>query len=1040
MPEASASAQKAHLSGNANGFEERSGPDVKTSGTDVKNGTAETTSGTTLKSRKRTKTGCLTCRKRRIKCGEERPTCKNCVKSKRDCEGYIPRVIFKDPLGAFHRSQPGLAVRAPQDPSQNVYGPAQPTPSETPIAPRLPMYTEHPAFGQPVPGDYYSAAGYPYNPEPYPASNQALGQHNIPHSVFSNGGIQHALDSGSLAKPQILPVTQPYLERREAGDNSNSTEAGYNNATNTWPHVSEPSTNQSAELPPMFARNPTMQLPAQIPQAHPWTQPFRVQYPGEGYATSPYITQAQPISAGGGAHAAHDINGRRSDAPNQFYSLSSQNSWVEPEDDYFDVDSDDDDNDYDMKPVFGGPASYNLGPLLAMSANHSSVGIRSMTNFLNDSNVLASYHPMWTASPLMDSQTARIFCHFITATAPTLTVCERRPSNPAVIFTGAAVPKSQRALWSYTLPMLALNHQGLLHAMLALGSLHISKLQHSSPTPSLKHYHYALRRIAKALGNPKKRKDVATLAATLLLGFYEVTTAEHNKWNSHLSGARELVMDIDFAGTAKKIESHRCQQEAIEANSVYQMYNAKSNGYHQLYVRRPSEDFPAREDRQLNENLISTLMGWSLKYNQYGQIIDGDNDPPPLDTPLTAQDIDRFEIQSDLFWWYAKQDVYQSIVSGNRLLLSYDRWSLCPPRAPVGRLDAVYGSLDHLLLLMGRLADFAGKDLPRKLRAHREAQKRASSQSNGGGIPNAQPSPSQGPSTMPNGMQARPMYGMMPDPGPVRVPTGFDQAKHDSIYTAPVPSEDQTLDIATHEAEVEWAAISRAFDVYLDSLGPAYAPLEAEHMTPTATPFGPALYYRSYAISCVLTMYYMGRIVCERVKPNMPPAAMAAAGVAARSTAVYANTIGRIVAGIQPVDSNVSINPHHGAALMDCCMSLFHAGIQYQHPGQRGWTITKLHDIARLTGWQTATLIASGCERAWLKAAEMGRGPPYTAVMDQSAKDDRLAGRGRHPKDLEKPAKDNNDRRFITVNAGTRVYWAMGILGVEEDMKGMKLD
>ncbi|KAL8700659.1 MAG: hypothetical protein Q9224_000862 [Gallowayella concinna] len=52
------------------------------------------------KARKRTKTGCLTCRRRRIKCGEERPTCNNCVKSKRNCEGYTPRVIFKDPIGA----------------------------------------------------------------------------------------------------------------------------------------------------------------------------------------------------------------------------------------------------------------------------------------------------------------------------------------------------------------------------------------------------------------------------------------------------------------------------------------------------------------------------------------------------------------------------------------------------------------------------------------------------------------------------------------------------------------------------------------------------------------------------------------------------------------------------------------------------------------------------------------------------------------------------------------------------------------------------
>ena len=50
--------------------------------------------------RKRTKGGCLTCRKRRIKCGEERPNCKNCIVSKRECKGYVPRVVF-DPIHVF---------------------------------------------------------------------------------------------------------------------------------------------------------------------------------------------------------------------------------------------------------------------------------------------------------------------------------------------------------------------------------------------------------------------------------------------------------------------------------------------------------------------------------------------------------------------------------------------------------------------------------------------------------------------------------------------------------------------------------------------------------------------------------------------------------------------------------------------------------------------------------------------------------------------------------------------------------------------------
>ncbi|KAF2113304.1 hypothetical protein BDV96DRAFT_120957 [Lophiotrema nucula] len=64
-------------------------------------------SSTNPKMRKRTKTGCLTCRKRRIKCGEERPTCANCIKSKRQCEGYNQRVVFKPPIGDWP-NHPGV--------------------------------------------------------------------------------------------------------------------------------------------------------------------------------------------------------------------------------------------------------------------------------------------------------------------------------------------------------------------------------------------------------------------------------------------------------------------------------------------------------------------------------------------------------------------------------------------------------------------------------------------------------------------------------------------------------------------------------------------------------------------------------------------------------------------------------------------------------------------------------------------------------------------------------------------------------------------
>ncbi|KAF4634345.1 hypothetical protein G7Y89_g3765 [Cudoniella acicularis] len=58
--------------------------------------------------KRRVKTGCLTCRKRKIKCDEQHPACRNCQKSKRECLGYDP--LFKAQLGpAAIRPAPSFA-------------------------------------------------------------------------------------------------------------------------------------------------------------------------------------------------------------------------------------------------------------------------------------------------------------------------------------------------------------------------------------------------------------------------------------------------------------------------------------------------------------------------------------------------------------------------------------------------------------------------------------------------------------------------------------------------------------------------------------------------------------------------------------------------------------------------------------------------------------------------------------------------------------------------------------------------------------------
>ncbi|KIW88643.1 uncharacterized protein Z519_10689 [Cladophialophora bantiana CBS 173.52] len=44
----------------------------------------------------KTRTGCLTCKRRRVKCGLERPSCTRCVKAGRTCEGYQLSLVQED--------------------------------------------------------------------------------------------------------------------------------------------------------------------------------------------------------------------------------------------------------------------------------------------------------------------------------------------------------------------------------------------------------------------------------------------------------------------------------------------------------------------------------------------------------------------------------------------------------------------------------------------------------------------------------------------------------------------------------------------------------------------------------------------------------------------------------------------------------------------------------------------------------------------------------------------------------------------------------
>jgi len=209
---------------------------------------------------------------------------------------------------------------------------------------------------------------------------------------------------------------------------------------------------------------------------------------------------------------------------------------------------------------------------------------------------------------------------------------------------------------------MSFNHPALLQAMLALGSLQIAKLQKVPPTASLKHYHLALRRIAKNVTRPARRTQTANLAATLILAFYEVWNSDHDKWCRHLLGARWIIKEIPLSEMTRAIMALKMQKRQAE------LEQAQFFGSHGEYPSSEDPGFLYKDWDLLDVSLLSTIMGRNVSYDELGMLPEEMSSHPKPKYIYTNKDIERYEQLSDLFWWYCKMDVYQSILGGTRPL------------------------------------------------------------------------------------------------------------------------------------------------------------------------------------------------------------------------------------------------------------------------------------------------------------------------------------------------------------------------------------
>ncbi|GAB7354266.1 hypothetical protein MBLNU459_g4797t2 [Dothideomycetes sp. NU459] len=718
------------------------------------------------------------------------------------------------------------------------------------------------------------------------------------------------------------------------------------------------------------------------------------------------------------------------------------------DDDYFDVDSNDDmDQDInDVRTLDRDREAFLYAVASRNGLDASVLDSRRFDTFIF-SGILDSYRPERVANPLKNPLTARVFAHFISATGPLLTSFARQPRTSHSFLHNEPVPLDQQGVWTYSMPIAALHHQGLLQSILAISSLHIAKLQCGSETPSMKHYAYALKRIHHCVGHPKKRLSAPTLAATLLLGYYEIIAANHTNWNSHLAGAKQLVVETDFVGMTREFRRMKTEKAVRDHQYSFQSYDQPAGLSVVPYDVRP-DDYLLDQIPDIDEGVISYLAGRSLSYAQFGRV--DDSEPTNAESRTQPLDLTNYEVYKDLFWWYCKQDVYQSIISGNTLLMDYARFTDCPPRAPLNKADAVHGTVDHLVLLLARIADFAVRDRKRKLKVMENNGNiwKPPASMRGGRSPSNQATPGVvAQAGSPGVPPPQPLFfGMAPPPaGGTHMPPSYQPAYDDST-TGASQQQPQThypinLELATDNALSEWDQIFAALGLLADHLGLHFQPLGPEYQQPVETPFGTALVYRSWDISCFWAMYYMAVIIAHRSHPHMPPAAHMAAGVAVAQTRDAAARLGQIAAGVAMPPPDRPLNPNLGAAMCDLSVPLFFSGIQYADAAQRAWLVDRLFQVDRRTGWATAALIAEGIQTAWVKAAAAGRGPPYVRVARPNVRDDRIGHYLTQDYKVvdfqgqpEPPEESDTSRRNVPTKAAARLHWAIGIIGGEDDL------
>ena len=80
----------------------------------------------------------------------------------------------------------------------------------------------------------------------------------------------------------------------------------------------------------------------------------------------------------------------------------------------------------------------------------------------------------------------------------------------------------------------------------------------------------------------------------------------------------------------------------------------------------PDTDQPPEDPEMLDFNLISIIHGTHIQKTDYN--LGAENPFDYATNRVSDQDAENYDNVRDLFWWYCKMDVYQSMLGGTKLL------------------------------------------------------------------------------------------------------------------------------------------------------------------------------------------------------------------------------------------------------------------------------------------------------------------------------------------------------------------------------------